>query len=215
MSFERRPDGRYVLKSIDRLGQETHTEAEEIVLRGYFARKRDGLHLVETLLRTPDVHLPTNAHIIDIGCGKGWLIRGIASSNFFDTDAQFVGIDIDSWMQTVWKEIESEEPLDPRIKLEIGDANSLEDFADGSIDLVTMTYVADQFPNEYGGLPNGTSTLSPFSIGETVFRVLKPTGVFYVRDMSITNEKSVIDILDQCGLRKIWNQGGAALFKKT
>lgn len=200
MPFERQADGRFVI-TLGRSGP-TFLRAEDGVLRENFIDKTSGLKkandLAETLHRC-NIALPQEARVMDLCCGYGWLLRGMAATPNFTHVASLVGIDINSELIGMWEELERLYGQDPRLQFQLGDANSLEDIADNSIDMVLWTHAGDQFP-AYAW--RSFATLDPWQLARAISRVLKSGGVFYGDDpdFSFKDNKEFTEALEATGL---------------
>lgn len=106
--------------------------------------------------------------IMDIATGTGDLVIKMAQKT---KASRLVGLDISSGMLEVGKMKVTQEKLDNRIEMVLGDSENLQ-FEDGTFDAVTVSYGVRNFEDLEKGLSE-------------IRRVLKPSGILVVLETSV------------------------------
>lgn len=106
--------------------------------------------------------------IMDIATGTGDLVIKMAKKT---TASRLIGLDISPGMLDVGKIKVTQENLDSRIEMVLGDSENLQ-FSDSSIDAVTVSYGVRNFEDLEKGLTE-------------ILRVIKPGGVLVILETSV------------------------------
>ncbi|WP_194850189.1 bifunctional demethylmenaquinone methyltransferase/2-methoxy-6-polyprenyl-1,4-benzoquinol methylase UbiE [Nonlabens antarcticus] len=106
--------------------------------------------------------------IMDIATGTGDLVIKMAQKT---KASRLVGLDISSGMLEVGKVKVTQEKLDDRIEMVLGDSENLQ-FEDGTFDAVTVSYGVRNFEDLEKGLSE-------------ILRVLKPKGILVILETSV------------------------------
>lgn len=106
--------------------------------------------------------------IMDIATGTGDLVIKMAKKT---TASRLIGLDISAGMLEVGKTKVTQEHLDNRIEMVLGDSENLQ-FNDASIDAITVSYGVRNFEDLEKGLSE-------------ILRVLKPGGVLVILETSV------------------------------
>ena len=89
--------------------------------------------------------LPDGGTVIDLGCGSGRLLAGLARGR---PDARIVGLDLSKPMLEVGRLQLDQEGLAERVELRLGDIATFDDDLPERLDVVSCNFALHQLPNE-------------------------------------------------------------------
>ncbi len=174
------------------------------LLEGSSLSGGDAAKLVNNLIQqlASRIDLITIRRVVDAGCGEGDDLRELAKHL---PDAELIGIDAKEYPS--WRG-----ELPPNISLRQGDVNYLDlcGIPDGSIDLILMDMILDQYFGVWGEEDRAPMTISG-RFFEEVTRVVRDGGFVYVSDFSADK---LTPIMSAKGFNLVNTQGGY-LYRKV
>lgn len=107
-------------------------------------RGKDGNFVAMREQYLSQMNLPSEANILDLGCGTGVVTRALATQDGFS--GSVTGIDYSSELISVAQQLAEEEGLTQQVTFRVGDAQSLEE-DDESYDAVILHTLVSHVPN--------------------------------------------------------------------